>query len=397
MKLKRIIFIVLIVNFMGMFSYSIVLPLLPYYSSTYGASPLMIGVIFSIYSLFQFFAAPLIGRLSDIQGRKKWFLASLFGTFLSFALMGWGNSIGWLLIARIIDGISGGNLLIAQAYISDNSTDTDRTKIYSYLSTTQGLGAIVGPAATALLTQSYGYPIAMFVAAMIAFSAFIIILVFMPTEKKTTITPSDKPLRFYLLQTLHKLNPKGLQFNDQLKNLFVISTVTGIVLGGFFSNLTQYMHLQLNFSSADTGWVLTFFGTVILIYQILFLKKLVKSLNDSRILFLGIVFMGIASITLSFSWNHLTIALCAAFYGISLTTIRSPLTSLITLNSFPDQKGENLGFLQSINSLTQIISPALGGWLMINIGLSSPGLFNFVAICVAGYFALNVIEKKDKN
>src|SRR3989344_8516704 len=120
---KFLIFLIVFINFLG---YGIVFPILPLLTIEYGGNPLISGVLIGIFSLMQVLAMPVLGRLSDRYGRKPLLLYSLWGTVVSFAIMGVTHSIFWLLIARIIDGISGGNLSIAQAYMADVTERKDR-------------------------------------------------------------------------------------------------------------------------------------------------------------------------------------------------------------------------------------------------------------------------------
>lgn len=371
---NRAIWTMLIINFMGMFSYSIVLPLLPYYATTFGASPLEVGFIFSIYSLFQFFSAPIMGKLSDSQGRKKWLLLSLLGTSIGFAFMAMASSIIWLLLGRLIDGISGGNLTIAQAYIGDNSTEGERTRIYSYLTTTQGLGAIVGPGMAAYLVANYSYQTAMWAAMGVAFGAALVILFLLPDSSNIATNRKVLSVSDNLRRVFSGFNVSRIEIGSELKSLYLIGGICGLVFAGFFPTLTQYMQLQLNFSVQQTGFVFTFFGFVLLVYQPAFSRILVVKLRDPNLMILGVGFLLVASILVGVAWNYVSILACVVFYGISLNTIRSPLASLIALEAGNNQKGIALGFLQSINSLSQIVAPITIGWLMSYVSYSAPGI-----------------------
>ena len=137
-----IIFLTVFVNLVG---FGIIIPLLPFYAQTFGASPLVIGLLFASFSLSQLVAAPILGDLSDRWGRRPVLIFSLVGTVVSFVMLAVANSLFMLFAARIVDGLSGGNITTARAYIADITTEENRAKAFGLLGAAFGLGFIVGP------------------------------------------------------------------------------------------------------------------------------------------------------------------------------------------------------------------------------------------------------------
>src|SRR6188768_2780944 len=138
-----IIFLTIFVNLIG---FGIIIPLLPFYAQTFGASPVVIGLLFASFSLAQLIASPVLGDLSDRWGRRPVLILSLIGTAVSFAMLAVAHSLAMLFAARIVDGLSGGNITTARAYIADITTEENRAKAYGMLGAAFGLGFIVGPA-----------------------------------------------------------------------------------------------------------------------------------------------------------------------------------------------------------------------------------------------------------
>src|SRR3989442_14847990 len=137
-----IIFLTIFVNLIG---FGIIIPLLPFYAQTFGASPVVIGLLFAIFSLCQLIAAPALGDLSDRWGRRPVLIFSLLGTVVSFVMLALAHSLAMLFAARIVDGLSGGNITTARAYIGDVTTEDDRARAFGLLGAPFGLGFIVGP------------------------------------------------------------------------------------------------------------------------------------------------------------------------------------------------------------------------------------------------------------
>src|ERR671911_1390249 len=152
-----VIFLTIFVNLVG---FGIIIPLLPFYAETFGASPLVIGVLFASFSIAQLISAPLLGEWSDRWGRRPVLILSLIGTAISFAMLAVAGSLTMLFAARIVDGLSGGNITTARAYIADITAEEDRAKAFGMLGAAFGLGFIVGPALGAALSYiSYTAPI----------------------------------------------------------------------------------------------------------------------------------------------------------------------------------------------------------------------------------------------
>src|SRR5919112_1160597 len=152
-----IIFLTIFVNLVG---FRIIIPLLPFYAETFGASPVVIGLLFAIFSLCQLVAAPVLGDLSDRYGRRPVLIFSLAGTVVSFVVLALAHSITMLFLARVVDGLSGGNISTARAYVADVTEPKDRAKAYGLIGAAFGLGFILGPALSGVLAGvSYTAPI----------------------------------------------------------------------------------------------------------------------------------------------------------------------------------------------------------------------------------------------
>src|SRR5437773_4285910 len=152
-----IIFLTIFVNLVG---FGIIVPLLPFYAESFGASPLVIGLLFGIFSLCQLIAAPALGDLSDRYGRRPVLIFSLLGTVASFVMLALAQTLTVLFLARIVDGLSGGNISTARAYVADITEPKDRARAYGLIGAAFGLGFILGPALSGILVKiSYTAPI----------------------------------------------------------------------------------------------------------------------------------------------------------------------------------------------------------------------------------------------
>lgn len=176
-----ILFIIVFIDLLG---FSLILPLLPFYAETFGATPFQIGLLVASYAAAQLIGAPLLGRMSDRFGRKPVLVISLVGTFVGFLLLGFANSLWMLFASRLLDGFTGGNISVAQAYITDITDESNRAKGLGMLGAAFGLGFIIGPAAGGLLSV-YGFAVPAFLAAGLSLISILGVIFFLPNPLQT--------------------------------------------------------------------------------------------------------------------------------------------------------------------------------------------------------------------
>src|SRR3981081_4812877 len=187
-----IIFLTIFVNLVG---FGIIIPLLPFYAETFGASPLVIGLLFAVFSLCQLAAAPALGDLSDRYGRRPVLVFSLAGTVVSFVMLALAHSVAMLFAARVVDGLSGGNISTARAYVADVTEPKDRARAYGLIGAAFGLGFILGPALSGLLAGiSYTAPI--WAAAALTLVATVMAWLWLPETVHRTRAGTGNPFSY---------------------------------------------------------------------------------------------------------------------------------------------------------------------------------------------------------
>ena len=176
--------IVFLIVFIDLVGFGIVIPILPLYAEEYGPSPVIFGLLMASFSIMQFLAAPILGRLSDRIGRRPVLLVSLLGSAVGYVLFGIAGSLAMLFASRIIDGISGGNISTAQAVIADITAPEDRAKGMGIIGAAFGLGFILGPAIGALLVTIAPW-LPGIGAAVASLIAFVLVLIRLPETLDT--------------------------------------------------------------------------------------------------------------------------------------------------------------------------------------------------------------------
>jgi DHA1 family tetracycline resistance protein-like MFS transporter len=200
---KKVITTLFFIVLADMLGFGLIIPLLPYYVKQFGAGDFMIGLLSMVYPLGQIFAVPFIGRLSDKVGRKKALLHSVGGTFVSLLTLGFAKSLVVIFMARLIDGLTGGNITVAQSYISDFTGEKERAKNLGLIGAAFGLGFILGPAIGGFLSR-WGFSVPALFAAGLSFINLINIVFLLP-ESKPVKESKRVPFTFEELKMLRNL------------------------------------------------------------------------------------------------------------------------------------------------------------------------------------------------
>ena len=373
---KKRLFSILLVVFIDLLGFSLILPLLPYYAETFNASKFQTGLLIAVYALMQLVGAPILGRLSDRFGRRPILLISIFGTFLGFLLLGFANTLWILFAARIIDGITGGNLSVAQAYISDVTDAQNRAKGLGLIGAAFGIGFIIGPVTGGLLSQ-FGYNVPAFVAAGLALINFILIYAWLPesltAEKRQQIGEQKKvPVTLGALVTALKRPFTG--------SLLITRFFFGLAFAIFQSIFSLYALAKFNLSARDTGFVLTYVGVLSVIVQGFLVGKLTTRFREDILITAAVALMAISM--LGWAWAPSVFWLMVVLTPTSLSggLLNTLLSSTLTKAVAPHEIGGILGLSASVESSTRIIAPILGGALLEKVGVWSPGVFGTVVM-----------------
>jgi len=351
------IFLIVLVDVLGM---TIILPLLPFYSESLGATPFTVGMIVAVYGLAQFIAGPILGQASDKVGRKKILVISQIGTCLGFIMLALSHNLILIFLARIIDGLTAGNISVAQAYISDVTEPKDRTKAFGMLGSAFSLGFIIGPALSGFLVK-YGAHYPIFLAAALSFVSIIATMTILPN---TEIPASSEPRNKFAAKNIHKyfsvkeVAPLLLQF-------FAFIFAFSFFMSGFAMFCGEkFFYEGKHFGPQQVGWIFTFIGCMSLIVQLGLLKRLSDSLGEKKLVFVGFVAMGLGYFFIGeiSTIPFLFAALILNTFGSSV--LRPSITSQITKIVPRDQQGAILGVTQSLQSVAQIIAPLIGGYLI---------------------------------
>ncbi len=352
-----LIFVILVLDVAGI---GLVLPVLPYYATAYGAGSLAVGMLFSSYSVAQFLSSPLLGTLSDRRGRRPVLLLSQFGAACAYLLLGLASSLWMLFLARIVGGITAGNASTAQAYLADRTPEEERTKSYALLGAAFGIGFLIGPAAGGVLSQVHPR-LPAFAAAAVALTSMLAAWRFLPES-----LPPERRGR-----TQRGLNPLGVlaryAWRPRLRGLLWAGFLLNAAFSGLQTNFAVWASRRFGFGPRDAAMAFVDLALTALVLQGLVIRRIAGRVPDRALALAGfaITAAGFAAVVLSPVVPALYAGLAVLAAGAALG--QAPLTSLQTRQVEAGEQGALSGATQALASLARILGPlwsgALYSWL----------------------------------
>ncbi len=391
---KRRLITVFIIVFVDLLGFGLILPLLPYYADAYGASPFVVGLLAASYAAAQLIGAPVLGRLSDRHGRRPILLVSIAGTVAGFLLLGLAEPLGRALAggssvattnaiilailfsSRIIDGVTGGNISVAQAYITDITEEENRARGLGLIGAAFGLGFIIGPALGGALSAGGRYATPAFVAAGIATLNWFAVLFWLPESLTDEIKAelAKQPAKA-LLSVRELVN--ALQ-RPRFGPLLNIRFFYGLAFATFTGVFALYAQYQLRLDSTGTGYILAYVGLLSVLVQGVAIGRLTKRFPENRLIFGAVIVLAFSLLGWAFAPNLLWLLLVLAPLSFAAGVLNTVINSSITKSVYPEEVGGALGVSSSVESLTRVIGPAAGGLLLGALGAWAPGVVGAV-------------------
>jgi MFS family permease len=384
--------VMLLVVFIDLLGFGVVIPLLPFYGEHFHASPAEITTLMSIFSGLQLLAAPLWGRLSDRIGRRPVVLVSLTTSILAYLWLSSADALWMLFAARALQGISAGNISVAQAYIADVTTPENRAKGMGGLGAALGLGFVLGPAMGGLLAggdpASINVAIPSYVAA--ALSALALVVALFSLEESLTPALRAKAGR----QPGRIAQIRDAFSRPRLRILMAMFFTTTFAFAGMESTFGLWADHRLNWGPRQVGLVFAAVGIVLVIVQGMLIGRIIKRFGEPRALFAGTVAIGIGLALLAAAREPVlgVVASCWLALGMGLA---SPSTSaLISKEAAADEQGSILGVNQSVGSFARIAGPAVAGQAFEFGGPSAPYAVGAVIMLLSAAIAWQVVRQR---
>jgi MFS family permease len=361
------IFLIVLVDVLGM---TIILPLLPFYAEHLGASATVVGALISTYAFCQLIAGPVLGRMSDTMGRKPLLIVSQLGTFVGFLILAFANSLAVVFLSRVIDGITAGNLSLAQAYIADVTTPENRARSFGVIGIAFGIGFLIGPGLSAFLAQ-YGYVWPILAAACLSALSVLCTSTLLPKHEPHLAAdgdgdtgPGGKRLSVLDWKSYSQYFARPA-LGRLLWQFFFFAFSFSFFVSGFAlyaqRRFTWHGHA---FGATEVGYVFTYVGFLGVILQGGLIGRLVKWMGERKLVWTGFAAntVGYALFAWTRTLGQLLGASTISSYGNGV--IRPAVTALITHQAGKREQGVVLGLTQSLTSISQIVAPLIAGALI---------------------------------
>ncbi len=363
------LFVLSFIMLVNALAYGTIIPLLYPYAQRFGINPVGLSLLFASFSLAQFIATPILGRLSDRFGRKPVLLFCLLGTSLSLALFASATSVAMLFVARIIDGITGGNISVAQAIIADSSKGNDRAKAFAMLGAAFGVGFLIGPTLGGVMSR-FGLTAPFWFAAGLALVGTLLgVIILKETLPEHKRQASDKPLfnLVHLFQAL--LEPlTGL--------ILLINFISSIAQNAFIIGVQSYTNDVLHLSPTEIGLMFGAVGLVNILTQAVGVRILLNKVPNKKVLVSSSLLL--SGLALAFLGSHHSTVFFMAnliLFAILLSPIIPVVTGLLSERVKGEDQGGILGINQSYTSLGQIVGPLGSGAVAAQVSI--PSIFIF--------------------
>jgi DHA1 family tetracycline resistance protein-like MFS transporter len=352
-KAKFLILFTVLIDVIGL---GIIIPILPFYVSSFGVSPLLITSLIAVYAFCSFFSNPILGAISDRYGRKSVLFFSLLSTSIGWFVFASAHNIFQLYLGRVIDGLAAGNVSTAQSYLVDIAKDDkERTTNLGYLGALFGLGFVIGPFIGGVLsTISPNFPF-LFVGFLALINAFVS-WKYLP-ESHTTRVGTGRL----------NINPfaplKRAVQNKPLWTSFAAWVFFGAAAFGMQSILSIYFKEALHFNSFLTGMVITIMGVVLVLNQGIALKHFwLKKFKPHQLELWLLLFCVVGFLAMG-SWFPIIF-----FIGLFITTVaqgvlRAVMNSITVGSADPQRRGEIFGILTALSDIASIVGPLIAGFL----------------------------------
>ena len=401
------LFPILLVNFVGTLGFSIVLPFLVFLVMKFGGDAIVYGLLAATYPAFQLIGSPILGRWSDTFGRKKVLLLSNVGTSVGWILFlfalflpaekSFSINIAFigtfvvivplfiLFLARAIDGITGGNISVANAYLSDLSSDESRSKNFGKLAISSNLGFILGPALAGILGGTIFGSILPVLAALILSLVTIIVIGFLLRESKPIpsskeiLVPEETTIRKVFAQecreTYSTVNTTKPRFQDvfKLRHISFLLVLYFLIFLGFniyYAVFPTHAANDLKWSITQLGIFYAVLSGIMVLVQGPVLRKALKKFSEEKLVFIGSLILA-TNFILFVSNNIFAVGGAVVLFAVGNGLMWPSFMSILSRRAGSKLQGAVQGVAGSFGGLASIVGLTLGGFLYNSIGVAS--------------------------
>ena len=374
---SAVLFTAVLVDMVG---FGIVIPVLPFYATSFGASPFEVTALFAAYSAMQVVATPVWGRVSDRRGRRPLLIAGLFASAVSHLIFGLANSVALLFASRMAAGAAGGTIAVAHAYIADTTTTEDRAHHMGLVGAAAGLGVMIGPAIGGFVSQ-WGLGLPGYVAAALAALNGVAAYFRLPESR-----PAHRVGRPPSGQTATLGGWLRTMTSSPIALMMAIYFLAISAFTGMTALLALYTEQRFGMNAADMGIVFTIAGGATVVVRGVLLGRMVRRFGERAVVRVGATALFLSLAAMPLLPNGWWVGLVVALYAFGAGTLFPTLATLVSFATDAESQGAVLGGSQVVGGLGRVTGPMWFGILFQQLTIDSPFLIG--AALVAGAWAL---------
>lgn len=383
------IFVVALLDILGL---SLLIPVTPYIVEQFSSTATTVALLSVVYAVAQFFAAPLLGRLSDQLGRRPVLLVCIVGSSIGYFIFGIGGALWILFLSRVIDGITGGNISVAAAFIADVTPPQDRAKNFAMLGAAFGLGFILGPALSGLLLP-FGYAASAYAAGIMSLVSAVVGFFVLPESLPTNLR-NRTPLK------LSDLNPLGatleLLKRPVLGGLLTAGLVFNFCFSAFVSNIVVFLIGRFNIDAGTVSLAMVLSG-IVRVAMFPLVGKLVHTLGEKTLAVVGMLLQAGTLLLFAFAPQVWMVYPVMILNSVASALIFSTLGGMSSNQVSPSEQGKLAGVNTALSGIGNIVGPLWAGFAYDVIAPVVPYLSGAWFLVLAALIVLQAQIKRVQN
>lgn len=374
-----VIVTIVLIDLLG---FSIVMPLLAPFAKQYGLSGGQIGVLFAAFPMCQLVAGPILGRLSDRYGRRPVLIVSQAGTALSFLILGLSSNFTVMLLARMLDGASGGNILVAQAYVADVTKPENRARGMGLIGMAFGLGFVLGPLLGGLLLElpvdpSWKLKIPFLVAAVFSTIAWVLVLRKLPES-----LPREADAR----QAARVISRRGLVDTMTIPGvgrLVLLGSLVVLAFAALEGTFSLFLRERLHWEARGAAFGFSFLGLISALVQGGFIRRLVPKYGEPKLIVAGVATLAVGFVAMALASSTLPLLGATLIVGVGQGLASPTVTGLLSRITPVREQGAVFGVLSSAQTLARMANYIVANLLLARQGPAAP-FWEAAAIAAVG-------------
>ncbi len=339
------------ITFIDILGFSILIPLMPFYVLKFGAPAIAVGGVFAAYSFCQFIAGPLWGNVSDRLGRKRVLIVSQVGSTIAWTLLAISPTIGWVFASRALEGFSGGNIGVTQAYVGDLVEPKQRGQAFAYVGAAFSAGFVFGPATGGILAQRYGFAVPFLLAAALQLLTLLLTIWGLPESRGVTIAEGESVVG--VRDIFASLADRAIAPVLWLRLVYTFG------MYGWFSTMTLILRAQLGWGVGETSMAFAVFGILQVVLQLTAVGRGVARLGNRASTNLGFALCAAAFVLAPFMHTLPLAAAMLVLFGVGISVENAAFPALVSDLAPDARRGTALGVVSGLDSLAGFVMPPI--------------------------------------